>query len=66
MLVSANADTGGQCRGDSGGPAFVGTSNVVGGVTSYDPTGLCRGVSGIFRMDRAWSLDWVNGFLTSP
>jgi hypothetical protein len=66
MIVSANASTGGQCRGDSGGPNFLGTSTVVGGINSYDPTGLCRGNSGIFRMDRAWALDWVNGFLDTP
>jgi hypothetical protein len=63
MIVSANASTGGACRGDSGGPNFVGTSNVVGGVNSYDPTGLCRGNSGIFRMDRPWALDWVRTYL---
>jgi hypothetical protein len=65
MIVSANASTGGACRGDSGGPNFVGTSNVIGGVNSYDPTGLCRGNSGIFRMDRPWALDWVNSVLAA-
>jgi Trypsin len=65
MIVSANASTGGACRGDSGGPNFVGTSNVVGGINSYDPTGLCRGNSGIFRMDRPWALDWVESVLAA-
>ena len=65
MIVSANASTGGACRGDSGGPNFVGTSNVIGGINSYDPTGLCRGNSGIFRMDRAWALDWVKSVLAA-
>ena len=56
-------DTGGQCYGDSGGPSFVGTSNVVGGVTSYSVNDLCKGTGGVFRMDRSWALDWVRGFL---
>ena len=63
LLVSANANTGGTCLGDSGGPNFIGTSNVVAAVTSYAVNDLCRGTAGVFRMDRLWSLDWVNGFL---
>ena len=35
ILLSKNANTGGTCFGDSGGPNFIGTSNVVGGVTSF-------------------------------
>ena len=33
LLLSNNANTGGTCFGDSGGPNFLGTSNVVAGVT---------------------------------
>ena len=35
ILLSNNANTGGTCFGDSGGPNFIGDSNVVGGVTSF-------------------------------
>ena len=66
MLLSVNANTGGQCKGDSGGPAFVGTSHVVGGVMSYGVSDYCRGTAGVFRMDRSWSLEWVQGFLAAP
>jgi len=65
MIVSANAKTGGECNGDSGGPYFIGTSNVVGGVSSYGKNDLCRGLAGAFRMDRSWSLEWVGGFLSA-
>jgi len=65
LLLSANARTGGQCFGDSGGPSFVGTSTVVGAVTSYGSNDLCKGTSGAFRMDRSWALDWVQSFLPS-
>lgn len=63
VLLSNNTNTGGTCFGDSGGPNFIGTSNVVGGVTSFGINGNCAGTGGVFRMDRSWALDWVNSFL---
>jgi secreted trypsin-like serine protease len=63
LLLSNNASTGGTCFGDSGGPNFLGTSNVVAGVTSFGANSTCGGTGGVFRMDRSWSLDWVSSFL---
>lgn len=63
MLLSNNHATGGTCFGDSGGPNFLGDSNVVAGVTSFGINGNCAGTGGVFRMDRSWSLDWVSSFL---
>ena len=63
ILLSNNHSTGGTCFGDSGGPNFIGDSNVVGGVTSFGINGNCAGTGGVFRMDRSWSLDWVSSFL---
>jgi secreted trypsin-like serine protease len=63
MQLSNNTNTGGTCFGDSGGPNFLGSSNVVAGVTSYGKNWTCGGSGGVFRMDRSWSLDWINGFL---
>ena len=63
LLLSNNAHTGGTCFGDSGGPNFLGDSHVVAGVTSFGINGNCAGTGGVFRMDRSWSLDWVNTFL---
>lgn len=59
MLLSNNAHTGGTCFGDSGGPNFLGDSNVVAGVTSFGLNSTCGGTGGVFRMDRSWSLDWI-------
>lgn len=63
LLLSNNHSTGGTCFGDSGGPNFLRDSNVVAGVTSFGINGNCAGTGGVFRMDRSWSLDWVNSFL---
>jgi secreted trypsin-like serine protease len=63
LLLSNNANTGGTCFGDSGGPNFLGTSNVVAGVTSFGINGNCAGTGGVFRMDRQNVLDFVNGYL---
>jgi hypothetical protein len=60
ILLSNNANTGGTCFGDSGGPNFIGTSNVVGGVTSFGINGNCAGTGGVYRVDRADDLDWLH------
>lgn len=57
--LSNNAHTGGTCSGDSGGPNFVGTSNVIAGVTSYGLNTTCAGTGGVYRVDRADDLDWL-------
>jgi secreted trypsin-like serine protease len=63
LLLSNNAHTGGTCFGDSGGPNFLGDSNVVAGVTSFGLNGNCAGTGGVFRMDRQNVLDFVNSYL---
>lgn len=63
LLLSNNHSTGGTCFGDSGGPNFLGDSYVVAGVTSFGINGNCAGTGGVFRMDRANVLDFVNSFL---
>ena len=61
IFVSANAHTGGTCFGDSGGPQFLGDSNVVAAVTSYGLNGNCAGIGGGYRVDQADDLDWLYG-----
>jgi hypothetical protein len=63
LLLSNNHSTGGTCFGDSGGPNFIGDSNVIGGVTSFGINGNCAGTGGVYRLDRAHDLDWLNGYL---
>jgi V8-like Glu-specific endopeptidase len=66
LLLSNNTHTGGTCFGDSGGPNFIGNSNVVGGVTSFGLNGNCAGTGGVYRVDRADDLDWLATFGVTP
>src|SRR5688572_26281219 len=59
LLLSNNAHSGGTCFGDSGGPNFVGRSNVIGAVTSFGLNGSCAGTGGVYRVDRADDLNWL-------
>lgn len=59
LLLSNNHSTGGTCFGDSGGPNFIGSSNVVGGVTSFGINGNCAGTGGVYRVDRSDDLNWL-------
>jgi len=63
LLLSNNHATGGTCFGDSGGPNFLGDTNIVAGVTSYGMNGNCAGTGGVFRMDRQNVLDFVEPYL---
>lgn len=64
IILSNNAKTGGTCSGDSGGPNFIGTSLVLAGVTSYGLNVTCAGVGGVYRIDRADDLAFINAFLS--
>lgn len=66
LLLSANANTGGQCFGDSGGPTFVGTSNVLAGVVSFGKNATCAGQGGTYRLDQKDDLDWLATFGLRP
>ncbi|MHC2998403.1 S1 family peptidase [Microbacterium sp. HJ5] len=59
LLLSNNTHTGGTCSGDSGGPNFIGDSNVIAGVTSYGLNSACGGTGGVYRVDRADDLNWL-------
>jgi len=63
MLLSNNANTGGTCFGDSGGPNFLRDTTVVAGITSFGKNGTCAGTGGVFRTDRQDVLDFINQYL---
>ncbi len=63
LLLSNNANTGGTCFGDSGGPNFLYDSNVVAGITSFGMNGACGGTGGVYRTDRQDVQDFINSYL---
>jgi hypothetical protein len=66
LLLSNNANTGGTCFGDSGGPNFIGSSNMLAGVTSFGLNGNCAGTGGVYRVDKADDLNWLATFGITP
>jgi hypothetical protein len=54
---------GGTCFGDSGGPIFHGTTNVIGAITSFGIT-PCIGVDFNFRIDTEIAQDFINDHLS--
>ena len=54
--------SGGSCYGDSGGPVFYGTSNIVSAVVSWGIT-PCIGVDYQFRLDTPTAQDFVKQYL---
>jgi hypothetical protein len=62
LVLSNDANTGGICFGDSGGPNFVGRTKVIGGVTSFALNGTCSGTGGVYRVDRKDDLNWLDRF----
>ncbi len=63
VILSDNANTGGTCFGDSGGPLFYGSSNTVVAVTSFGINQNCAGIGGGYRVDMPDDLAWVESFL---
>ena len=65
LLSSNNANTGGTCFGDSGGPNFLGdnSSRLVAAVTSFGLNSTCGGTGGVFRLDRQNVLDFIHNFM---
>lgn len=65
LLLSNNAASGGTCFGDSGGPNFLGDSNLIAGVTSFGINSNCAGTGGVFRLDKQDVLDFITDFMGS-
>jgi len=55
--------SGGVCFGDSGGPVFLGDTNIVVAVNSFVANFNCKGVGFAYRVDIANSQDFIDLFL---
>ncbi len=58
-----NGGSGGTCFGDSGGPVFLGNSNVIVAVTSFGLNANCAGVGFGYRVDTAAAQNFILDFL---
>jgi hypothetical protein len=66
-MTNAPGTGGGGCYGDSGGPVFLGTTNVVVGVHILgNGSGMCRGYSGEYRTDSAAARVFLSQFVALP
>ena len=62
MLLSNNPTTGGTCFGDSGGPNFLAGTLTIAAVTSFGTNWACGGTGGVYRIDRADDLAFIESF----
>src|SRR6185369_919719 len=63
---SNNANTGGTCFGDSGGPFFVAGTTTLVAVNSFGTSETCSGTSGAYRIDQADDLAFLATFGVTP
>ena len=63
VVLTNNANTGGTCSGDSGGPTFIDDTNTVVAVTSFGVNATCAGTSGVYRIDTADDLAWLSQYI---
>lgn len=63
VVLTNNANTGGTCSGDSGGPTFIEDSTTVVAVTSFGVNATCAGTSGVYRIDTADDLAWLDKYI---
>jgi secreted trypsin-like serine protease len=67
LRISMNAATGngGTCYGDSGGPNFLGTSNVIAGITITGDA-VCRATNVVYRLDTESARAFLAQYVTLP
>ena len=63
MHLSVIPTSGGGCRGDSGGPALIDNSDVIGGIGKVQVGPYCIGSDYYNRLDMQTTLEWINSFL---
>jgi Trypsin len=66
LLLSNNANTGGTCFGDSGGPTLVAGTNQIVAVTSFGISPNCTGTDDEYRIDQADDLAFLASFGVTP
>lgn len=67
LRISMNPATGngGTCYGDSGGPNFLGTTDIV-AATTITGDAVCRSTNVVYRLDTAAAREFLGGFVPLP
>jgi hypothetical protein len=67
LRISMNPSTGngGTCYGDSGGPNFLGTTDIVAATTITGDT-VCRSTNVVYRLDTASARSFLGQYVTLP
>jgi hypothetical protein len=67
LRISMNPSTGngGTCYGDSGGPNFLGTSNIL-AATTITGDAICRSTNVTYRLDTESARTFLSQFVTLP
>jgi secreted trypsin-like serine protease len=67
LRISMNASTGngGTCYGDSGGPNFLGTTNIVAAITITGDA-ICRSTNVDYRLDTTSARTFLSQYVTLP
>jgi secreted trypsin-like serine protease len=67
LRISMNASTGngGTCYGDSGGPNFLGTSDVIAAITITGDA-VCRSTNVVYRLDTESARAFLGQYVTLP
>jgi hypothetical protein len=65
LSQNPSLDLGGTCYGDSGGPNFIGGTNVIAGTTMTGDH-VCRSTNIIYRLDTPTARSFLENFLTLP
>jgi Trypsin len=67
LRISMNPSTGngGTCYGDSGGPNFLGTTNVIAAITITGDA-VCRSTNVDYRLDTASARNFLSQFVALP
>lgn len=65
LSMNPNTGNGGTCFGDSGGPNFLGTSNVIAAITITGDS-VCRATNVDYRLDTASARTFLGQFVALP
>jgi hypothetical protein len=63
--MNPSTGNGGTCYGDSGGPNFLGTSQIIAGITITGDA-VCRSTNVVYRLDTESARAFLSQYVTLP